>query len=107
MTQTVLVRSAVSEAPPTLVGPSGQRVMVGPAPVVVGRQDGCDLVLPDDEASRRHAQVTVTAGGCQITDLGSTNGTYLNGRRLDAPALLVDGDRIEIGHSLVRFVARG
>lgn len=107
MTQTVLVRSALSAAPPTLVGPSGQRVPIDQGPVVIGRQDGCNLVLDDDEASRRHAQVASTAGGCQLTDLGSTNGTFLNGSRLEGPALLVDGDRIEVGHSLVRFVARG
>ncbi|HEX3932967.1 MAG TPA: BTAD domain-containing putative transcriptional regulator [Nocardioides sp.] len=107
MTQTVLVRSALSAAPPTLVGPSGQRIPVEAAPVVLGRHEACDVVLVDDEASRRHAQVTSAPGGCQVTDLGSTNGTYLNGVRLEGPALLVDGDRIEIGHSVVRFMARG
>jgi DNA-binding SARP family transcriptional activator len=106
MTQTVLVRSALSAAPRALVGPSGQRVVIGHDPVVLGRQADCDLVLPDDEASRRHAQVTSTEAGCQVSDLGSTNGTYLNGNRLAGSALLVDGDRIEIGHLVVRFVAR-
>jgi DNA-binding SARP family transcriptional activator len=106
MTQTVLVRSVLSTAPLTLVGPSGQRIVIGDAPVVLGRQADCDLVLADDEASRRHAQVTATTTGCHVTDLGSTNGTFLNGHRLEESALLVDGDRIEIGHSVVRFVAR-
>lgn len=107
LTQTVLVGSSLSGGPRTLVGPSGQRVVVGHEPVVLGRQESCDLVLPDDEASRRHAEVRATSTGCQVADLGSTNGTYLNGHRLQEPALLVDGDRIEIGHSVVRFVARG
>lgn len=107
MTQTVLVPSTLSEAAPTLIGPSGQRVTVGAEPVVIGRQDGCDLVVQDEEASRRHAQVASTPEGFQVLDLGSTNGTYLNGRRLDGAALLADGDRIEVGHSLVRFVVRG
>lgn len=107
MTRTVLVHSALSAAPPTLVGPSGQRVMIGEEPVVIGREAGCDLVLLDDESSRKHAQVAAVTAGCQVTDLGSTNGTYLNGHRVEESALLVDGDRIEIGHSVVRFVVRG
>lgn len=107
MTQTVLVRSEVAAAPPTLVGPSGQRIAVGrEASLVIGRQSDCDLVLHDDEASRRHAEVSAAAGGYQVSDLGSTNGTFLNGHRIDGSALLVDGDHIEVGHSVVRFVAR-
>lgn len=107
MTQTVLVPSEVTTSPPTLVGPSGQRARIENIPLVLGRQSDCDLVLQDDEASRHHAQVTRTTNGYQVLDLGSTNGTYLNGHPIAEAALLVDGDRIEIGHSVVRFVARG
>jgi DNA-binding SARP family transcriptional activator len=107
MTQTVLVRSEVAAAPPAVVGPGGQRLCVGrDARLVVGRHSSCDLVLHDDEASRRHAEIAAVPAGYQVTDLGSTNGTFLNGHRIDGSALLVHGDHIEIGHSVIRFVAR-
>jgi DNA-binding SARP family transcriptional activator len=107
MTSTVLVRSELAQAPATLVGPSGQRVEIVNAAIVIGREADCEIVLADHEASRRHAEVALGAQGVTVTDLGSTNGTYLNGNLLDGPALLVDGDRIEVGHSVVRFIARG
>lgn len=103
MTQTILARSELVGAPPSLVAPGGKRLVLTGAPVVIGRHADCDLVLSDDQASRRHAQVESGAGGFVVVDLGSTNGTFLNGQRVEQPMRLSNGDRIEVGHAVVRF----
>ena len=64
---------------------------------VVGRGTSCDLVLNDSSVSRKHAQFAVSATGCMVTDLGSSNGTYLNGQQIEK-AQLGDGDRLVLGH---------
>ena len=64
-------------------------------------------MLPDEQASRRHARVAADEDGYVLEDVGSTNGTYLDGSRVAGPVRLTDGNRIEIGHCVVRFVARG
>lgn len=70
--------------------------------VVLGRVPG-GLELRDGRASRRHARVFVEAGETFAEDLGSTNGTSLNGHRLEAPTALADGDRIQIGSTVVKY----
>jgi len=64
--------------------------------VVVGRSRDCELILPDVLLSRRHAELEPRADGWLLRDLGSLNGTRLNGERLVREALLKDGDRVEI-----------
>lgn len=67
-------------------------------PVSLGRSSSCDIPLSDTESSRRHALINPQAGGeLWIVDLGSTNGTYVNGRRLLRPTRLADGDKLAIG----------
>jgi type VI secretion system FHA domain protein len=77
------------------------------APVSIGRATGNDVVLPDVEkrVSSRHARIERSAGAFQVVDLGSTNGTFLNDRRLEpnSGTLLKDGDRISIGLYQLRF----
>ncbi len=76
--------------------------------VAIGRILGNDVVLPDIEkrVSSKHARLERAGGGWKIVDLGSTNGTFLNDRRLDAqtPAAVNDGDRISIGPFQLRVV---
>lgn len=79
-----------------------------PVPVTgncsLGRAVGNDVVLVDDRVSRRHA--TIHAQGEQefwLVDLGSRNGTYLNGRRVSQPTPLHEGDRIQLGPFSLRF----
>jgi hypothetical protein len=74
--------------------------------VVVGRSRKCDLRLPGSDASRRHAEITGGPNGFTLTDLGSTNGTYVNGDRV-REHLLQPGDQIEIGASLITFCQVG
>jgi predicted component of type VI protein secretion system len=70
----------------------------------IGRE-GCDIVLTDSEVSRRHAAIRSAAQGVAIEDLGSTNGTYVNGERIGAPRLLGDGDEVQIGSTVLRLRA--
>lgn len=70
--------------------------------VTIGRMTDCDVVLSDKGASRRHAQIRVREGEAVLTDLGSTNGTKLNGQQVQTRTL-GDGDRITIGTTLLEF----
>ena len=70
----------------------------------IGRLPSNQIVLPEERVSRRHAMVNAQDDGeLWLVDLGSGNGTYLNGRRLVQPTLLRDGDRIEIGSFKLTF----
>lgn len=66
----------------------------------IGRSRACVICFLDGRLSRRHAQITVTPMEAYITDLGSTNGVLVNGRRISGPARLSDGDQIIIGPCL-------
>ena len=70
--------------------------------VTIGRLPDCDVVLDDRGASRRHAQVRTKDGVSTLTDLGSTNGTRLNGATVQSRAL-EDGDRITIGTTVIEY----
>lgn len=70
--------------------------------LVLGRVASCDVVLDDTKASRRHARVIVEAGVVEIEDMGSSNGTRLNGKPVER-RMLRDGDRVEIGKTAVVF----
>lgn len=76
--------------------------------VVVGRDDDCDLVLGDGQASRRHAAFIVGADGfLTVEDLGSTNGTFVNGQRITGPVRLLGGETIRIGESELTVAPAG
>lgn len=70
--------------------------------LVLGRSRSCDLTLQTPDASRRHAEIVGVGDGWLLRDLGSTNGTYLNGERIEEHQIS-PGDRIEIGGDLVTF----
>jgi pSer/pThr/pTyr-binding forkhead associated (FHA) protein len=67
--------------------------------VTVGREG--TLIISDEFASARHARLWVARGRWYVEDLGSTNGTWLNGRRIHAAQLLKKGDKIGIGHTIM------
>jgi hypothetical protein len=81
----------------------GKRLVVGPAGATLGRSRQCDVVLADPNVSRQHAEIRPRGGSWVLTDLGSTNGTLLNGRRIDRPEVLKAGDEIEVGTSVITF----
>jgi len=71
----------------------------------VGRGEGSEVVLADPSVSREHAIVDVRAGGAFVRDLGSTNGTFVNGRRVEKQSLR-DGDELLFGNTHMRFESR-
>lgn len=72
--------------------------------IVVGRSSELDMVLVEDMVSRRHAKITLTDDQIVIQDLGSTNGTFVNGEKIKR-ARLHEGDRVLIGTSIIKLVA--
>jgi len=80
-------------------GPSALMGVTVPVngPVVIGRSPGADIVIGDDFVSGKHARVSPAGDGAVLEDLGSTNGTVLNGQRLSVPTQLRPGDAIDIG----------
>jgi len=75
--------------------------------VTIGTGAGNDLFLDEPTASRRHAALERRAGRWYVVDLGSTNGTYVNGRRVTAPAPLVRGDELRFGNARFGLLAPG
>ena len=73
--------------------------------IVIGRSSDLDMVLVEDMVSRKHAKITCQEGKVLIEDLGSTNGTFVNGEKIVRAARLKEGDRILIGTSILKLVA--
>ena len=74
------------------------------APVTLGRSSDNDMELGDDEfASAHHARVEPRRDGVWVQDVGSTNGTFVNGMKLDSPRKLAPGDVIRVGETDLRF----
>jgi hypothetical protein len=78
---------------------AGQRIEVE-GDLIIGRENA-DLTIADGDVSRRHAIVRRTAGGLEIEDLGSKNGTFVDGRRIDGPTSIGEGTRLELGATVV------
>ena len=82
----------------------------GPAPgrihsldkseILIGREAGSDVFVNDVEVSRQHARLTEQAGNYVLEDLGSTNGTFVNGQRVVSPRILQPGDTITLGENV-------
>ena len=90
-------------APPgSLVLPNGDRVPLGEYIVTIGRGPDSTIVLGDPNASRNHAEVRLESGGYIVADLGSTNGTQVNGVRV-GEHLLDDGDTVTFGATSLRY----
>jgi hypothetical protein len=84
--------------------PVGKTFEAGPVPTTIGRSGDNVIALDgDDYASGRHARVESGLDGTWVIDLGSTNGTFVNGERLDGRRRLHRGDAIRIGQTELRF----
>jgi predicted component of type VI protein secretion system len=94
----------VSEAVFVEVKPMEGREVAATVGAVLGRE-GTDIVLADPEVSRRHAQVREHGGGVAIEDLGSTNGTFVNDRKVEGVQPLNDGDELRLGNTVFRVRA--
>jgi hypothetical protein len=84
-----------------LVG-EGKRSVLSGTRVLIGRSRDCDITLEDPNASRRHAELRNEDGRWVVTDLGSTNGVKVNGRRVQE-AVLQPGDELALGLARLRF----
>lgn len=71
--------------------------------IVIGRSSELDMVLVEDMVSRRHAKITIDDDHITVEDLGSTNGTFVNGEKI-SQALLSEGDRVLVGTSIIKLV---
>ena len=95
----------VASGVPTLValdGPlAGQRFMVNGS-TTLGRESSQVPMAYDTQASRRHAEVTAGPGFVQVTDVGSTNGTFVNGQRVQS-AQVRPGDVVKVGNTSFRL----
>ena len=81
----------------------GRRLVIGPAGVVVGRSRQCEIVLQDPNISRRHLEIRPRGGSWVAADLGSTNGSRVNGRWIEGSEVVRPGDEITIGSTRLTF----
>ncbi len=85
-----------------LVGSTAE-VALFPGENILGREGDGVIVVKSSTVSRRHARITLDAGGGVVEDLGSKNGTYVNDRRIESPTPVADGDQIRVGSLLFTF----
>jgi len=97
-----VVEGAEAIALAELVLPDGNRVPVGADPVVIGRLPECAIVLGDPNVSRRHAELRRVGDSVVVTDLGSTNGTRVNGITVREQHL-ASGDEVSVGSTTLVF----
>ena len=76
-------------------------VLVGDGEVIVGRSAYATLVVDNTSVSRLHAAIRLVDGALEVSDLDSSNGTFVKGRRLTEPARVAAGDEIRVGSLLV------
>jgi hypothetical protein len=82
----------------------GERIELDSSPFTVGRGGPTDVQLVGDEfASAKHARIEPRMDGVWVEDIGSTNGTYVNGARIDRPRKLTPGDVVRIGETDLRY----
>ncbi len=83
----------------------GKRFVLDKSPTRLGRGADSQIVLEGDSVSRRHAHLERRAGAWYVVDDGSTNGTYVNEEQIAREQLLVNGDRIKVGPSILKFLS--
>lgn len=85
---------------------AGSRFLLDADLTVAGRHPNADIFLDDVTVSRKHAEFVRSGERFEVRDLGSMNGTYLNGSRVEG-AILVDGDQVQIGKYHLTFFSGG
>ncbi len=84
----------------------GEFPLKGDKQLIIGRSSELDIVLVEDMVSRKHAKISLSGGKISIEDLGSTNGTFVNGEKVKT-SRLKEGDRILVGTSILKLVKAG
>lgn len=83
----------------------GQQWVMHSSQLLIGRGSHCDIVIPERRISREHVRIWRETGTCYVEDLGSKNGTHINGQRLDEMMELREGDEIQVALSVkLKFV---
>ncbi|WP_334144253.1 DUF3662 and FHA domain-containing protein [Rhabdothermincola sp.] len=108
-TGTFTIVSRMKEGPSgvgagSLLLPNGERYVLDEHPVLIGRLDECDITILDANVSRRHAEIRPRGDGFVVIDLGSTNGTRVNGVPVSERELR-DGDELTVGNTRIGFQA--
>jgi diguanylate cyclase (GGDEF)-like protein len=85
----------------------GQRYVLGDKPIIIGRRDDSEIAINDHAVSRQHARIQRNSEGISVSDLASTNGTFINDRPVKGTEVIRDGDYLRIGGYIFRFLAGG
>lgn len=93
---------AVASPDHPIIDIDGEKWLLTEEVTVIGRGSEADITVNDSGVSRKHVEFRITPSGVILTDLGSTNGTFVEGHRVDA-ATLVDGNQIVIGRTTILF----
>lgn len=99
-----MVEAASMAGAGSIVLPTGDRIVLGEETLTIGRLPSCDIPVPDPNVSRKHAEIRPSGAGYVVVDLGSTNGTRVNGGTVNERKL-TDGDVIAVGTTRLRFEA--
>ena len=94
--------SATATPAHPIVDINGQRYLLTGPVTVIGRGSEADIIVDDSGVSRRHLEIRLTHGNAIASDLGSTNGSFVEGQRVDA-VTLVDGNTLTIGRTQILF----
>ena len=81
----------------------GQRYSLNASSVVLGRSSEADILVDDTGVSRRHLEIRTEGGTVRAVDLGSTNGSYVNGQKVQGETILTDGSTIAMGRTRITF----
>ncbi len=100
--ETEVVEGLHLERDAVVVLPDAHEVLIGNFPLVIGRAADCNIVLHDQNVSRRHAEIRKRDSNYFVKDLGSTNGTRVNGDHVKEQRL-GDGDQIQVGSTVLQF----
>ncbi len=86
----------------------GKKYDLEKSEAVIGRSSECEIPVPGEDISRNHARLSVGHDGrVRVVDLGSTNGTFVNGGKVTEETLLVDGDQLRCGNTIFKFLSKG
>ena len=82
---------------------TGQSAALADGVIMIGRGADCQIILDDDYVSTRHARVVSGENGVYVEDMGSTNGSYVNGQRITAPTTITMSDTVRIGRTILKL----
>ncbi len=106
----IRLEEAASSSPVLVVisgKPLGKSFFIQKETMILGRDLTADISIGETAISRKHTEFSTTPQGISVQDMGSTNGTFVNDQKLEAPKLLQDGDLIRCGNTILKFLKEG